>query len=121
MAEVRERWLCCKSMRRTQFCPDCGGERPEVVASSEAEQLADEFKAEAEKCFRTADTYKRDAERIRATCKLSDLENPNVRYSQTWGDVAHHRQRSAEGFRKRGNKIARYERIIRELIAKATQ
>ena len=112
----RQRWLCCRSLRRTAFCPECGSKRPDVVTSSEAETLADEFKAEAEKCFRAADTNINAAESIRVEYVLGD-KVPGSEW-QTWHDVVQSKEHSAAGLRKRGNTFARYERVLRELIAK---
>lgn len=114
----QHRWLCCRSLRRTPFCHDCGAKRPEVGTSSEAETLAYEFQAESEKCFRTADTFMAKAESIRVEEVLSEHVNGDP--YETWGDVVRSREASADAWRKRGNKFARYERILRELIEKSS-
>jgi hypothetical protein len=131
--ESVQAWHCCGKKRRAGWCCDCGKRCPQEPCS-EAESLADEFAALASRAYNTAKTFTEKADRIEKkrseamsgapdTSGMTD-EDANFKilcFEQDVLDrigISYHARRTAEAQRRRGDKLSRWESVLRNLIAK---
>lgn len=109
-------WICCRLKQRKAHCTECGRERPSRSVFADAEELAEHFEAEAEKDIRIAERHESKARETRNSHDLGSQVDSDDKYSPTWRDMVIAQEQSAQGFRKHGEKHARWAAIIRDLI-----